>query len=156
MEITRISIWSGIERTKSFDISEKQWEDYCNGTHIQSAMSNLTAEEREFIISGSTQEEWDKYMKEPDEEEVEEEVILLTKEDKATLKLWRKAIPARKDVPFCCPNCGTHSNLENTEPTSFLDKDETEFSYEPEPHYSWDELHKCLHCGTIYIIKNGT
>ena len=41
------------------DISASQYRDWEQGTLIQIAMPNISAEEREFIISGSTKQDWE-------------------------------------------------------------------------------------------------
>jgi hypothetical protein len=69
MEITRISQFSGVENTRELPITEEAWLlwDNGNGPLIQKCFPNLTSEEREFILTGITGEEWD--MMFPDEEE---------------------------------------------------------------------------------------
>lgn len=69
MKITRISQATGIERTIDFDITEEQWNDYLSGTLIQNAFPTLSPEEREFIITGITADEWDEFMRKPLTEE---------------------------------------------------------------------------------------
>lgn len=59
MEITRTSIFSGITRTKELDITEDEMLNYMNGTLIQEAFPNLNEDDREFILTGTTAEEWD-------------------------------------------------------------------------------------------------
>jgi hypothetical protein len=39
-------------------VTIEQMENYARGTHIQHAMPNVSAEDREFILSGITPEEW--------------------------------------------------------------------------------------------------
>ena len=58
MEITRVSKLSGIERTIDLNVTENQYNAWRSGVKIQDAMPNLNAAEREFIISGVTNEEW--------------------------------------------------------------------------------------------------
>lgn len=41
------------------DVTQEQMDNWYNGMLIQIAMPNITAEEREFIISGIIQNEWD-------------------------------------------------------------------------------------------------
>lgn len=41
------------------NITATQWKRWRQGTHIQEAMPNLDADEREFLISGIAPEEWD-------------------------------------------------------------------------------------------------
>jgi len=59
MQITRKSIMSGIERTREIDVTEAQMELWNNGILIQKAMPNLSASDREFIMTGIVDEEWD-------------------------------------------------------------------------------------------------
>lgn len=40
-------------------IHARQWNAWRNGQHIQNAMPELTADEREFLLTGMTPEEWD-------------------------------------------------------------------------------------------------
>jgi len=58
MEITRISMYSGIMRSRMLDITEEQLAAYDNGALIQNAFPNLTDEEREFFMTGITRNEW--------------------------------------------------------------------------------------------------
>lgn len=57
MLITRKSLLSGIVRTLDLPVTKEQ--DWEGGTLIHRAMPHLSANEREFIISGATQEEWE-------------------------------------------------------------------------------------------------
>lgn len=59
---------SGVERTMNIDVTFEQlhqWE--VEGQPIQRVMPHLTAAEREFIMTGITDEEWQQMC--PDEEE---------------------------------------------------------------------------------------
>ena len=59
LQITRTSMLSGIDRTKTFDITYDQYYAwYTEGELIQNAMPNLSASDREFIMTGMTDEEW--------------------------------------------------------------------------------------------------
>ena len=58
MLITRTSMISGTERTMDIPVTYEQLYDWNNGTLIQEAMPNLSADEREFIKTGITAEEW--------------------------------------------------------------------------------------------------
>ena len=58
MKVTRKSMLTGIVRTIDIDVTAKQLEAWRRGEVIQDAMPNLTDAEREFLISGATQEEW--------------------------------------------------------------------------------------------------
>ena len=58
MEITRVSKLTGIKRTIDSNVTENQYNAWRSGVKIQDAMPNLNTAEREFIISGVTDEEW--------------------------------------------------------------------------------------------------
>lgn len=59
MKITRTSPFSGEVNTKEIDVTEEQLDKWSNGMLIQNAMPNLSADDREFIKTGITAEEWD-------------------------------------------------------------------------------------------------
>ena len=59
MLITRTSFISGLTRTEDIDITQEHLDDWNSGTIIQHAMPHLTADEREFIMSGCTAAEWE-------------------------------------------------------------------------------------------------
>jgi hypothetical protein len=60
MKVTRISMLSGIERTMEIPMTEQQVKDYNAGEKaIQHIFPELTPAQREFILNGITQEEWD-------------------------------------------------------------------------------------------------
>ena len=71
MIITRTSMLSGIERTLDIPVTMNQLQEYANGALIQNVMSNLTDDEREFILTGITSEEWDQAYDTIDEDEDE-------------------------------------------------------------------------------------
>ena len=55
----RTSYISGKTRRRTYNVPVDGYDAWANdGKHIQDAMPNLTAAEREFIISGSTDEEF--------------------------------------------------------------------------------------------------
>ena len=58
MKITRTSMFTGIERTLDLDFTAEQLAEWKNGKLIQNAMPNLSADDREFIMTGVTSEEW--------------------------------------------------------------------------------------------------
>ena len=68
MKITRTSILSGKTRTKDINVTIEQLEAWESGTLIQVAMPHLTASDREFIMTGIIDEEWDNAFPEEDEE----------------------------------------------------------------------------------------
>lgn len=61
--IGRTSQLSGEYHTMELPISESdfitRYNQWQRGMHIQNAFSNLTASQREFIMTGITPEEWD-------------------------------------------------------------------------------------------------
>lgn len=59
MLIRRTSPFSGKSRVMNIPVTEDQLERWQNGELIQNVMPNLTPDQREFIISGITSEEWD-------------------------------------------------------------------------------------------------
>lgn len=60
MLITRTSMISGIKRTIDIPVTEEQLQSWQNGSMvIQAAMPNLTPDQREFILTGVTADEWD-------------------------------------------------------------------------------------------------
>jgi hypothetical protein len=59
MKVTKTSMVSGITRTMDIPVTEAQFKAWEGGMMIQHAMPNLTADEREFIKTGITAEEWE-------------------------------------------------------------------------------------------------
>lgn len=59
MVIIRKSIVSGKTRAFDLDITMEQIHTYEGGALIQDAFPNLTADEREFMMTGITPEEWE-------------------------------------------------------------------------------------------------
>jgi hypothetical protein len=75
MKITRKSPLTGITRTKEIDVTIDQilaWEE---GELIQSAMPQLSADDREFVKTGITGEEWDQLFGGSEETQEEEELV---------------------------------------------------------------------------------
>lgn len=56
----------------------------------------------------------------------------------------------KKSEDYKCPNCGVLSGFET------IGRTEPEFQTEPDPHYSWIEVHQCTKCETIYQFRNST
>jgi hypothetical protein len=59
MQITRTSMLSGITRTQEIQVTQEQLDAWASGVLIQKAMPQLSDDEREFIMTGVTAEEWD-------------------------------------------------------------------------------------------------
>ena len=64
MKITRRSLASGIERTREIDCTQKEYDLWLGGAKAQDAFPNLSDDDREFIITGMTPDEWDETFKE--------------------------------------------------------------------------------------------
>lgn len=67
MLITRTSMFTGKTHTLDIPVTQEQLDKWNKGELIQVAMPNLTADEREFIKTGVTKEEWEETFKEDDE-----------------------------------------------------------------------------------------
>jgi len=72
MEVTRTSRITGITRTVDLPITEEQLIDYGRGALIQDALWNLTASQREFFMTGITEEEWNMYVEVTDDDDEDE------------------------------------------------------------------------------------
>ena len=59
MQITKASPITSKETSMEIDVTEDQIKAWENGQLIQNAMPNLSADEREFIMTGITPDEWD-------------------------------------------------------------------------------------------------
>jgi len=59
MLITRISPFSGNTISLDIPVTQAQLDAWRDGALIQDAMPNLSADEREFIKTGITAQEWD-------------------------------------------------------------------------------------------------
>lgn len=72
MIVSKKSDWSGEVHTMDLDVTEEGlarcWSQSPTGTeHIQDVFPNLTPGEREFLMTGVTEEEWDEMWGEDDE-----------------------------------------------------------------------------------------
>ena len=59
MKITRVSPFSNKKSTLEIGVTARQIASWEKGELIQDAMPNLTPDEREFIKTGVTPDEWD-------------------------------------------------------------------------------------------------
>jgi len=50
---------SGVTRTLDLPVTQQQLDSYAQGALLQNAFPNLSADEREFLKTGITSEEWD-------------------------------------------------------------------------------------------------
>jgi len=60
MQITKRSTFTGKTHTMDLPITEQQIAAYRAGALIQRAFPNLTNMQREFLMTGVTEEEWNK------------------------------------------------------------------------------------------------
>lgn len=67
MLITKTSIISGITRTLDVPVTHKEFYAWQSGVLIQDAMPRLSDAEREFVMTGITQDEWQQFCQEIDE-----------------------------------------------------------------------------------------
>lgn len=68
MIIKKRSFFSGKVHQMDLPIKESQYIAWNNGMRIQDAFSNLTPMQREFLISGATEKEWNEHFSEIDSE----------------------------------------------------------------------------------------
>jgi hypothetical protein len=67
IKVTKTSIISGTTRTIELPITQDQLERWQRGEDlIQNIMPDLTPEQREFVMTGVTSEEWDDTFKDED------------------------------------------------------------------------------------------
>jgi hypothetical protein len=64
MKITRTSIISGVTTSRDLDITEAQLLAWKSGQFVQDAFPTLSASDREFFMTGITEEEWERLTKE--------------------------------------------------------------------------------------------
>ena len=69
MMITRTSPVTGEVRTLEIMCSEADYKAWENGALIQNVMSYLSPADREYIISGATQSDWDMLFKDTEEDD---------------------------------------------------------------------------------------
>lgn len=58
MLIERTSMFTGISHTREIAVTLEQLKAFENGMFIQDAMPDLSSDDREFIMTGVTTEEW--------------------------------------------------------------------------------------------------
>ncbi len=65
MKIIRKDPFTGITNSMDLDVTEEQLEAWQNGMNIQDVMPHLTANEREFLMTGITSETWNERISQP-------------------------------------------------------------------------------------------
>ena len=68
MKITKTSPFSGNTNVMEIDVTQEQIALWESGTLIQNAMPHLTPDEREFIMTGITPDEWNNAFSDEEEE----------------------------------------------------------------------------------------
>lgn len=58
MQITRKSMLSGKVHTFDLDVTKEQLRAFANGVLVQDAFPHLNSDEREFLLTGITADEW--------------------------------------------------------------------------------------------------
>lgn len=72
INLTRISRLSGKEHTREINITVEQLAEWMRGSVlIQDAFPHLSADDREFILTGATPEEWEEAFGSEDEDGTE-------------------------------------------------------------------------------------
>ena len=59
MQIVRTSRISGNTNVMDIDITQAQLDAWVDGSMLQDVMPDISADEREFIMTGITPDEWD-------------------------------------------------------------------------------------------------
>ena len=70
MQITRTSTYSGTINTQEIEATHEQLDAWRSGVSIQVAFPHLSADEREFIMTGVTAEEWSNEFGDDDEDQI--------------------------------------------------------------------------------------
>ena len=74
MQVTRKSIITGLIRTKEIDITPEVLQRYEEGIEtIQSLVPHLSEDDREFIMTGIVQEEWEEYVKDDEMSDIHQD-----------------------------------------------------------------------------------
>jgi hypothetical protein len=69
MQITKTSVLTGITRTLEINCTEDQFESWSRGDDlIQNIMPQLVPKDREFLMTGITEDEWESAFDDDDDE----------------------------------------------------------------------------------------
>jgi hypothetical protein len=58
MRVTKVSSLTGVTHQKEIDVTKEQLIRHANGELIQDVCPDLSPEDREYLITGVTNEEW--------------------------------------------------------------------------------------------------
>jgi uncharacterized membrane protein len=78
----------------------------------------------------------------------EKQEMIITKEK---IDLFPSSIKTNRSDVDLCPRC---IKISMCSVPLFMTS--PEFVYEPDPHYAWQEVIECKHCGLKYRIRNST
>ena len=73
MKIKRKSMTTGKVRVREIDVTQEQLDRWENGELAQDVFRFLSAEDREFIMTGIVSEEWDDAFEEEEDDDDDEE-----------------------------------------------------------------------------------
>lgn len=73
MQIKRISPVTGITRTRDIDVTKEQLVRWEAGALIQDVMGHLSAADREYLITGITDDEWQRAFTQAQRSETDDE-----------------------------------------------------------------------------------
>lgn len=74
MKITKVSKLTGIEHTREIAVTEEELSRIGGEEFIQDIVPHLSADDREFLMTGVTPEEWDEAFPEDDYEDDEDNI----------------------------------------------------------------------------------
>jgi len=69
MKVTRTSRLTGVTRTIDLPITHEQLIDYGRGALIQDVLHNLSESQREFFMTGITEDEWQQYISDTEDDD---------------------------------------------------------------------------------------
>ena len=64
MLVRKKSLLTGVERVREMNVTQEQIERWASGEKIQNVFPNLSVDDREFIMTGITGEEWEEFCEE--------------------------------------------------------------------------------------------
>ena len=64
MLVRKTSLLTGVERTREMNVTQEQLNRWNNGELIQKVFPHLSVDDREFIMTGITGEEWEEFCEE--------------------------------------------------------------------------------------------
>jgi hypothetical protein len=62
MKVTKVSSLTGVTHQREIEATQEQLLRHANGELIQNVFPDLSAEDREYLMTGITQEEWQQLM----------------------------------------------------------------------------------------------